>query len=252
MISEPVRLSPTKPMALMSGCSVSALPASSPMPLTTFHTPGGRPAPSAISTRRRAVSGENSAGLWTTVQPAASAGAIFQVESMKGVFQGVMMPTGPIGARDVMLSWPSVRSTRPSRASGARSAKKRKFSAPRSAALAMNFRAWPVSMHSKSHVRNGSKSEAMEFSAIVRLVPNSRNVEPVSALANEVPLKKWIWKIREWRLGGEMGRSAFDVRDFAVAETDAHTRRAGISVFSENPETPPRDGTRWLGIEDSN
>jgi hypothetical protein len=42
--------------------------------------------------------------LWTTVQPAASAGAIFQVESINGVFHGVMMPTGPIGMRVVMLS----------------------------------------------------------------------------------------------------------------------------------------------------
>jgi hypothetical protein len=51
-----------------------------------LHTPGGSPDASAISTSRRAVSGENSAGLWTTVQPAASAGAIFQVDSMNGVF----------------------------------------------------------------------------------------------------------------------------------------------------------------------
>ena len=48
--------------------------------------------------------GENSAGLWTTVQPAARAGAIFQVDSMKGVFHGVMMPTGPMGLRLVMLT----------------------------------------------------------------------------------------------------------------------------------------------------
>jgi len=38
--------------------------------------------------------------------PAASAGAIFHVEGMKGVFHGVMMPTGPIGCRLVMLIWP--------------------------------------------------------------------------------------------------------------------------------------------------
>ena len=43
-----------------------------------------------------ADSGLHSAGLCTTVQPAASAGAIFQVESMNGVFHGVMMPTGPM------------------------------------------------------------------------------------------------------------------------------------------------------------
>jgi hypothetical protein len=35
------------------------------------------------------------------VQPAASAGAIFQVDSMKGVFQGVITPTGPMGRRVV-------------------------------------------------------------------------------------------------------------------------------------------------------
>ena len=45
--------------------------------------------------------GLHSAGLWTIVQPAASAGASFQVESIKGVFQGVITPTGPIGGRIV-------------------------------------------------------------------------------------------------------------------------------------------------------
>ena len=97
MIAEPVALSPTKPMALMSGCSVSALPASSPRPCTVLTTPSGTPASSISRTSRSAVTGDHSAGLWTTVQPAASAGAIFQVESMNGVFHGVMMPTGPIG-----------------------------------------------------------------------------------------------------------------------------------------------------------
>ena len=54
-----------------------------------------------ISDSSIAVSGLHSAGLCTTVQPAASAGAIFQVESMNGVFHGVMTPTGPIGWRIV-------------------------------------------------------------------------------------------------------------------------------------------------------
>ena len=91
-------------MALIAGCSVSALPASSPKPLTRFQTPLGSPASSAISTSSRAVSGDSSAGLWTTVHPAASAGAIFHVDSMKGVFHGVMMPTGPIGVRIVKFN----------------------------------------------------------------------------------------------------------------------------------------------------
>ena len=97
MMARPVRVSPTKPMALTSGCSVRARPVVSPMPLTTLTTPGGTPASWTSSARRMAVTGLHSAGLCTTVQPAASAGAIFHVLSMKGVFQGVMMPTGPIG-----------------------------------------------------------------------------------------------------------------------------------------------------------
>ena len=101
----PVAVSPTKPTALMSGCSVSAFPASSPSPCTQLTTPAGNPASVMtsfmISASSTAVSGLHSAGLWTTVQPAASAGAIFQVESMKGVFQGVITPTGPIGTRIV-------------------------------------------------------------------------------------------------------------------------------------------------------
>ena len=100
-IIEPVDDSPTKAIAAISGCSVTARPAVSPMPWTTLSTPGGRPASSAISASTVAVSGLHSAGLCTTVHPAASAGAIFQVESMNGVFQGVITPTGPIARRVV-------------------------------------------------------------------------------------------------------------------------------------------------------
>ncbi len=94
-------------------------PASSPNPLTRFRTPSGNPASRAISAKRRAVSGLNSAGLCTTVQPAASAGAIFHDDSMKGVFQGVMTPTGPIGLRLVTFNCPGACSDCPSRAPGA-------------------------------------------------------------------------------------------------------------------------------------
>ncbi len=101
MIFAPVALSPTNAIALMSGCSVRALPAVSPSPLTTLRTPGGRPASSASCASRAPDSGAHSAGLWTTVHPAAKAGAIFQVESMNGVFQGVITATGPMGLRVV-------------------------------------------------------------------------------------------------------------------------------------------------------
>ena len=101
MIAAPVADSPTNATARIAGCSVKARPASSPKPCTTLRTPAGRPASSAISASSCAVTGLHSAGLCTTVQPAASAGAIFQVDSMNGVFHGVMTATGPIGVRPV-------------------------------------------------------------------------------------------------------------------------------------------------------
>ena len=82
---------------LISGCSVSDRPAVSPIPWTMFSTPAG--SPPRVRSRRAAprCSGLHSAGLCTTVHPAASAGAIFHVDSMNGVFHGVITPTGPIG-----------------------------------------------------------------------------------------------------------------------------------------------------------
>src|ERR1700733_5021407 len=160
MIAEPVALSPTKPIALIAGCSVKALPASSPMPCTVLSTPSGTPASFTSFARISAVTGDHSAGLCTTVQPAASAGAIFQVESMNGVFHGVMTPTGPIGTRVEMFQCSSLGVLRPSRASAHLSAKKRKFSAARIAAFAMKRWAWPVSMHSKTAISSARSSIA--------------------------------------------------------------------------------------------
>ena len=45
--------------------------------------------------------GACSAGLTTNVQPAASAGASFQVSSSTGEFHGVIAPTTPTGSRRV-------------------------------------------------------------------------------------------------------------------------------------------------------
>ena len=155
---DPVLLSPTNAIAFISGCSVKALPASSPNPLTVFRTPGGRPASSAISTSKRAVRGEASAGLWTTVQPAASAGAIFQVDSMKGVFHGVIIPTGPIGTLVVIFIRVGDFKCFPSRAAETWSAKYLKFSAPRKAAFDIKRQAWPVSQHSHSAISSARAS----------------------------------------------------------------------------------------------
>src|SRR5579871_6493250 len=160
MIADPVALSPTNPMALIAGCSVSALPASSPMPCTVLSTPSGTPASFTSLASMSAVTGDHSAGLCTTVQPAASAGAIFHVESMNGVFHGVITPTGPIGTRVEMFQCSSLGVLRPSRASVHLSAKKRKFSAARMAAFAMKRCACPVSMHSSTAISSARSSIA--------------------------------------------------------------------------------------------
>ncbi len=66
-------------------------------PVTTLMTPAGMPARWASSAAASAVSGVNSAGLMTTVQPAASAGATLRVIMASGKFHGVMAAHTPIG-----------------------------------------------------------------------------------------------------------------------------------------------------------
>ncbi|MEY9382553.1 hypothetical protein ABIF93_000810 [Bradyrhizobium japonicum] len=137
--------------------------------------------------RIAAVTGDHSAGLCTTVQPAASAGAIFQVESMNGVFHGVITPTGPIGTRVETFQCSSLGVFWPSRASAHLSAKKRKFSAARIAALAMKRWAWPVSMHSSTAMSSALSSiaSATRCSSFFRIAgPMSR--QDLKARAAEV------------------------------------------------------------------
>jgi hypothetical protein len=83
------------------GCDDSAAPAVSPNPCTTLNTPGGSSASESTCASRVAVSGDHSAGLSTTVLPAASAGAIRQVDSISGAFQGMISPVTPAGLRIV-------------------------------------------------------------------------------------------------------------------------------------------------------
>ena len=69
-------------------------------------TPGGKPASDTRSQSSEHESGDHSAGLSTTVQPAASAGAVFQVESMNGAFHGVITTAGPLGMRTTRFRVP--------------------------------------------------------------------------------------------------------------------------------------------------
>src|SRR5262249_33058680 len=82
-------------------CSLveSALPISSPPPVTRLTTPGGTPASSRIRTKLSADNGVSVAGLKTTVLPQTSAGMIFQEGIAIGKFHGVMTAQTPSGCR---------------------------------------------------------------------------------------------------------------------------------------------------------
>jgi len=71
-----------------------------------FSTPGGSPASCASCASASAVSGVSSAGLATTVQPAASAGAILRAIIASGKFHGVMAATMPTGSLTALMRLP--------------------------------------------------------------------------------------------------------------------------------------------------
>jgi hypothetical protein len=82
-----------------SGALVKASPIATGSPQTRLSTPGGKPASSSSSNSSTADSGVCSAGLSTTVLPAATAGASLRVTIDEGKFHGVMHATTPRGRR---------------------------------------------------------------------------------------------------------------------------------------------------------
>src|SRR5690242_8755459 len=93
-------------MCATFGCDTSASPTSGPRPVTTLTTPLGKP---ASSTRRASSSIDadvNSDGFTTAVQPAASAGASFQLVKVSGEFHGVMIATTPFASYLVYAKTP--------------------------------------------------------------------------------------------------------------------------------------------------
>ena len=94
----PTSVEPVKASFRTSGCAAKASPIGRDLaPVTTLNTPAGSPASAAISASARAVSGVAEAGLRTTGQPAARAGAILRVTMVAGKFHGVMAATTPTG-----------------------------------------------------------------------------------------------------------------------------------------------------------
>jgi hypothetical protein len=100
-MSFPVSVPPVNEIFATSGCFTSASPASSPKPVTTFNTPGGKPASPRTRASRRMLRLASSGGFTTIVLPAASAGAIFRAASRSGKFQGTIAATTPSGSRSV-------------------------------------------------------------------------------------------------------------------------------------------------------
>src|SRR5436309_10030340 len=106
---------------------------------------------------------------------------------MNGVFHGVITPTGPIGTRVETFQCSSIGIFRPSRASAHLSAKKRKFSAARIAALAMKRWACPVSIHSSTAMSSARSSiaSATRCSSFLRMVAGISR-QPLNANAAAV------------------------------------------------------------------
>ncbi len=88
----------------MPGCAASAAPTVGPSPFTRLNTPFGTPASCMISAITCADNGAISLGFSTMVQPAASAGATLQAIWFAGQFQGVIMPTTPMGSRTIRVA----------------------------------------------------------------------------------------------------------------------------------------------------
>ncbi len=101
----PTSVEPVNDRWRTASLSHSALPTSTecaPSAVTTLSTPAGMPARCASSASASADSGVCSAGLMTTGQPAASAGATLRVIIAIGKFHGVMAAHTPTGCFRMM------------------------------------------------------------------------------------------------------------------------------------------------------
>jgi hypothetical protein len=119
MICLPTSVEPVKQILRTAGWVTNRCPTTLPLPGRTVKTLSGMPASRASSASRSAVSGVSSAGLRTTVLPAASAGANPQPAIGIGKFHGTMTPTTPSGSWKVTSSPPATGICRPVRRSGA-------------------------------------------------------------------------------------------------------------------------------------
>ena len=80
----PTGVDPVNVTTSTSRWPASAVPTSPPAPVMTLKTPSGRPASVASRARVSVVSGVSSAGLMTTLHPAARAGSTFHTAICSG------------------------------------------------------------------------------------------------------------------------------------------------------------------------
>ena len=97
-ILRPVRTEPVNEI-LSQPASTSAAPVA-PSPVTIWNTPSGRPASAKSFASASPTNGVISLGFNTTAFPAMSACTVGFRLSTNGKFQGVMIPTTPIGRHD--------------------------------------------------------------------------------------------------------------------------------------------------------
>ena len=97
LIPSPTGFEPVKAMARVRGCDTSALPMVPPEPGRKFTTPGGMPASSSRSMKRRATKGESLEGFSTTVLPATTAAVVMPAMMASGKFHGGITTTTPMG-----------------------------------------------------------------------------------------------------------------------------------------------------------
>ena len=100
-ISLPTSVDPVNATLATSGCSTSGTPTSDPKPVTTFTTPGRKPARSTSFMNSSIDADVYSEGFTTAVLPAARAGANFQAARRSGEFHGTMAATTPSGSHRV-------------------------------------------------------------------------------------------------------------------------------------------------------
>lgn len=102
----PLAVEPVKETMSTRSSVTSGSPISATSPITTFMTPGGRPASVRSRARPIVVAGVWESGLTTTLHPAASAGQIFQAAWFSGKFHGAISVATPTGSLTVKARRP--------------------------------------------------------------------------------------------------------------------------------------------------